>query len=95
MTHAHVTEASRGDTFELGNITMSLLVGTDQSNGAFALGEFAGGEGAWTVLHTHERTEESFYVLDGRFTFTVGDRDVLADRHLHPHPTQHETRNAS
>jgi quercetin dioxygenase-like cupin family protein len=78
MTHAHVTEASRGDTFELGNITMRLLVGTDQTNGAFALGEFAGGEGQWTVLHTHENTEESFYVLDGSFTFTVGDDDFQA-----------------
>lgn len=78
MTHAHVIEASRGDTFELGNIRMRLLVGMDQTNGAFALGEFAGGEGPWTVLHTHENTEESFYVLDGGFTFTVGDDDFQA-----------------
>jgi quercetin dioxygenase-like cupin family protein len=78
MTHAHVIKASRGDTFELGNITMRLLVGTDQTNGAFALGEFAGGEGPWTVLHTHENTEESFYILDGIFTFTVADDDFQA-----------------
>lgn len=78
MTHAHVIAASRGDTFELGNITMRLLVGTDQTNGAFALGEFAGGEGPWTVPHTHQNTEESFYVLDGSFTFTVGDDDFQA-----------------
>jgi quercetin dioxygenase-like cupin family protein len=78
MTHAHVIKASRGDTFDLGNITMRLLVGTDQTNGAFALGEFAGAEGPWTVLHTHENTEESFYVLDGSFTFTVGDDDFQA-----------------
>jgi quercetin dioxygenase-like cupin family protein len=78
MTHAHVIKASRGDTFELGNITMRLLVGTDQTNGAFALGEFAGGEGPWTVLHTHENTEESFYILDGSFTFTVGNDDFQA-----------------
>lgn len=78
MTHAHVIDASRGDTFALGNITMRLLVGTDQTNGAFALGEFAGGEGPWTVLHTHEKTEESFFILDGNFTFTLGDDDVQA-----------------
>jgi quercetin dioxygenase-like cupin family protein len=78
MTHAHVIEASRGDTFELGNITMKLLVGTEQTNGAFALGEFAGGEGTWTVPHTHQNTEESFYVLEGSFIFTVGDDDIQA-----------------
>jgi quercetin dioxygenase-like cupin family protein len=78
MTHAHVIEASRGDTFKLGIITLRLLVGTDQTNGTFALGEFSGREGPWTVLHTHEKTEESFYVLDGGFTFTIGDDDVEA-----------------
>jgi quercetin dioxygenase-like cupin family protein len=78
MTHAHVIEASRGDTFDLGNITMRLLVGTDQTNGAFAVGEFGGGEGPWTVLHRHEKTDESFYVLDGNFTFTLGDDEVQA-----------------
>jgi quercetin dioxygenase-like cupin family protein len=78
MTHAHVIEASRGDTFKLGTITLRLLVGADQTNGTFALGEFSGQEGPWTVLHTHEKTEESFYVLDGGFTFTIGDDDVEA-----------------
>jgi quercetin dioxygenase-like cupin family protein len=78
MTHAHVIEASRGDTFELGPITLRLLVGTDQTNGTFALGEFSGAEGPWTVPHTHEKTEESFYVIDGGFVFTLGDDEVEA-----------------
>lgn len=78
MTHAHVIEATRGDTFELGIITLRLLVGTDQTNGTFALGEFSGGEGPWTVPHTHEKTEESFFILDGRFTFTLDDDEVEA-----------------
>jgi quercetin dioxygenase-like cupin family protein len=37
---------------------------------------FQGGEGAWTVPHLHRHMEESFYVLDGTFTLTVG-----AERH--------------
>lgn len=78
MTHAHVVEASRGDTFDLGIATLRLLVATDQTNGTFALGEFAGAEGSWTVPHVHEKTEESFYVLDGHFTFTLGEDDVEA-----------------
>jgi quercetin dioxygenase-like cupin family protein len=78
MTHAHVVDPSRGDTYDLGIITLRLLVGTDQTNGAFALGEFSGGEGPWTVPHTHEKTEESFYVLDGSFTFALEDDEVEA-----------------
>jgi quercetin dioxygenase-like cupin family protein len=78
MTCAQVIEGSRGDTFELGIITLRLLVGTDQTNGSFALGEFSGGEGPWTVLHTHEKTEESFYILDGEFTFTLEADEVEA-----------------
>lgn len=78
MTHAHFIEGSKGDTFELGIITLRLLIGADQTNGAFALGEFSGGEGPWTVPHVHENTEESFYVLEGNFTFTLGGDDVEA-----------------
>ena len=98
MTHAHVIEASRGDTFELGIITLRLLVGADQTNGTFALGEFSGGEGPWTVPHTHEKTEESFYVLDGNFTFTVGDGEVEASPGsfiLVPRSTKHVMRAGS
>jgi len=78
MTLTHFIEGSAGDTFELGIIRLRLLVGAEQTNGAFALGEFSGGEGPWTVLHVHEHTEESFYVLDGSFTFTLGDDQVEA-----------------
>lgn len=77
MTHAHVVEASRGDTFDLGIITLRLLIGADQTSGAFAVGEFSGGEaGPWTVPHIHQKTEESFYVLDGNFTFTLGEEEI-------------------
>ncbi|HZJ50151.1 MAG TPA: cupin domain-containing protein [Actinomycetota bacterium] len=79
MTHAHFLEASRGDTFELGIITLRLLVGADQTNGIFAMGEFTGGEGPWTVPHIHQRTEESFYVLAGGFTFSLDDDEVEAE----------------
>jgi quercetin dioxygenase-like cupin family protein len=95
MTHAHVIEASRGDTFELGIITLRLLVGGDQTNGSFALGEFSGGEGPWTVPHSHEKTEESFYILDGDFTFTLGEDEIEADPGsfiLVPRSTKHVMR---
>jgi len=78
MTTAHIIEGSAGETYELGIVTLRLLASTETTNGAFALGEFTGKEGPWTVPHVHRNGEESFYVLDGRFTFTLGDDDVDA-----------------
>lgn len=48
--------------------------------GAFTLAEFAGSAaGSWTVPHLHREMEESFYILDGRFTFTVGEERIEAE----------------
>jgi quercetin dioxygenase-like cupin family protein len=64
----------------MGAIRMRVLAaGNSVTNGAFTLAEFTGGEGAWTVPHLHRAMEESFFVLDGEFTFTVGDETVWAD----------------
>jgi mannose-6-phosphate isomerase-like protein (cupin superfamily) len=76
MTHPSVTDGSGGDTLDLGIVTLRLLTLAEQTNGAFAVGEFSGGEGPWTVPHVHQHTEESFYVLDGIFTFTLGTDEV-------------------
>jgi quercetin dioxygenase-like cupin family protein len=78
MTQAHLIQGKTGESYELGNIRMRLLASTAETNGAFALGEFSGGEGPWTVRHVHSKSEESFYVLEGRFTFTIGDGEVDA-----------------
>jgi quercetin dioxygenase-like cupin family protein len=50
----------------------------DPTNRAFTLAEFTGGEGPWTVPHIHREMEESFFVLDGDFTFAVGEQQILA-----------------
>jgi quercetin dioxygenase-like cupin family protein len=78
MTHPNVIQASKGETFDLGSITLRRLAGAEQTNGAFALGELSGGEGPWTVPHVHRDTEESFYVLGGAFTFTLGSDEIQA-----------------
>ncbi len=71
-------QATDGDTYRLGVVDFRILAGTDRTEGAFALGEFVGGEGAWTVPHIHETSLEGFYVLDGRFTFTIGEEEYEA-----------------
>lgn len=72
------TSTSDHDTYRLGIVDFKMLAAADRTDGAFALGEFAGAEGAWTVPHRHVISLEAFYVLDGRFTFTIGEDDVEA-----------------
>jgi quercetin dioxygenase-like cupin family protein len=68
----------RGETYRLGVIDFRIHAGTSETGGAFAFGEFSGGEGAWTVPHIHANCLEAFYVLDGRFTFTLGHGEHAA-----------------
>jgi quercetin dioxygenase-like cupin family protein len=85
------------ETLDLGIVTVRLLATAEQTNGAFAVGEFSGGEGPWTVPHVHQHTEESFYVLNGAFTFTL-DTDETEARPgsfiLVPRGTRHVLRAA-
>src|SRR5688500_16690196 len=69
----YVAEPGEGETAELGIATMRLLVPRDQTGGTFAMAEFQGGEGPWTVPHVHRGLEEGFYVVEGSFEFTSGD----------------------
>ena len=74
----HVVRPGEGRTLELGVATMRVLAaGRDVTGERFSLSEFSGTTaGPWTVPHVHHQMEESFFVLDGGFTFTVGE-----DRH--------------
>jgi quercetin dioxygenase-like cupin family protein len=75
---AHLVAPEEGRTVNLGNIQMRVLAaGEDTTDRAFTLAEFTGGEGPWTVPHIHRGTQESFYVLDGEFTFTIGEEKFL------------------
>ncbi len=85
-------EHSQGAIYDLGIARMRLLSAADQTGGGFALAEFKGGEGAWTVPHVHREAAESFFVLDGRFHFTVGSEAIAAgagDYLLVPRDTPH------
>jgi quercetin dioxygenase-like cupin family protein len=58
---------------------MRLLAASEDTAGEFAVGEFRGAAGPWTVPHVHRQSLEAFYVLDGRFTFTVASEERLAE----------------
>ena len=67
---------AEGENVDLGPVSMRLMVPSAQTGGAFAVAEFRGPEGAWTVPHIHRELEESFHVLEGAFDFTLGEREV-------------------
>jgi quercetin dioxygenase-like cupin family protein len=77
---AHVVSLGQGRTVDLGVAHMRVLASGEATNGgAFALIEFSGtAEGAWTVPHLHRGFEESFFILDGLFTFTIGEEAIAA-----------------
>lgn len=75
---AYFVDGAHGETAGLGVVNMRLIVPKAATMGSFAVAEFRGKEGAWTVPHVHRQMEESFYVLDGTFTFTCGEREIEA-----------------
>ena len=75
---AYFLDSAQGECADLGVARMRLIVPTAATQGAFAIGEFRGDEGHWTIPHVHHHMEESFYVLDGTFTFTCGEEEIEA-----------------
>jgi quercetin dioxygenase-like cupin family protein len=76
---AHTVAPGEGRVVDLGITRMRVLAAGDATTArAFTLAEFAGKPGPWTVPHLHREMEESFFVLDGDFTFTVGDEEIQA-----------------
>ena len=75
----HYVSRTSGETYDLGVASMRVLV-EEEAGGAFGLAEFRGAEGPWTIPHIHERTSESFFVLDGVFDFVCDGQPVTAER---------------
>lgn len=71
----HVVRPGEGRSVDLGVASMRVLVESSSvPHGSFTLTEFSGtAAGPWTVPHLHRAFEESFFVLDGAFSFTIGD----------------------
>src|SRR5581483_11713802 len=77
-------------------------VDAEASGGALALVESVAPKGDMPPLHVHHRDDEAFYVIDGRLTLFVADRDpvelgpgeaVLAPREI-PHVYRVESERA-
>ena len=80
MKYEHLVRPGQGQVADLGVVKMRILAAGENTVRSFTLAEFTGGPGPWTVLHIHNQVNESFFVLDGSFTFTVGDQETRAER---------------
>lgn len=90
----HVVRPGEGRSVDLGVVSMRVLAGGQVvPGGSFTLAEFSGaGAGPWTVPHVHRGFEESFFVLDGAFSFTIGAQTVEATAGMYllvPRETKH------
>ena len=73
----HAVAPGEGRVLDLGVMRMRVLAAGDPTGGGFTLTECTGAEGRWSVPHLHQAMEESLYVLDGAFSFTVGGEETV------------------
>ncbi|MDQ1585993.1 MAG: hypothetical protein QOJ90_1740 [Actinomycetota bacterium] len=68
-----IVPAGGGELLDLGRSAPRILLSGATSQGRLSVLETTQSPGGGPPLHVHGREDESFYVLDGRFTFTCGD----------------------
>ncbi len=71
---------SRGTPIQFRGETVRIKVSTQDTHGKYAVWEASIPSGGGPPLHVHHREDEWFYVLEGKFVFEVGGRQITAKR---------------
>ena len=71
-------EPGGGDARWMYDSVDTIKADASQTGGAFALVEFRTFEGSSPPTHVHSRFDNGLYVLEGKFTFHVGDESFVA-----------------
>jgi len=70
----HLRTASEIDRYLwFGRTTMNVVLGSEDTNGAFALVDQLGSANDATPLHVHHTEDEAFYLLSGSIEVVTGD----------------------
>ncbi len=78
MNSPIIRKSNEGRTIAVvGDVYRFLATGED-TNGKYAMWEAIVPPGGGPPPHTHSREEESFYILEGEITFTVGEEKIIA-----------------
>lgn len=72
--------AGEGEAIWYLGALMTKKIGAEATAGACDVIETLAAPGASPPWHVHHREDESFYVLDGRVTYYVGDQVIQAER---------------
>src|ERR687885_373451 len=74
-----VRAAGEGTVVEALGAQITLKATSQQTGGRYGCMEYLAPPGfRGPILHTHPGVDEVFYIVEGEFTFRLGDRDVCA-----------------
>jgi quercetin dioxygenase-like cupin family protein len=69
---------TEGQSFYFGGTLMTLKAANAETSGQFSLIEQVSPPGFATPLHMHHGEDEAIYIIEGAFTFFVGDQVIKA-----------------
>src|SRR4030095_14690624 len=98
MEQAIIKKPGEGRTIAVVGDVYRFLATGDDTNGKYALWEAIVPPGGGPPPHVHSRGEESFYILEGEVTFTMGDQRLVASAGMFanmPVGTPHSFKNES
>ena len=75
----YVLAPNEGEVYWMFDALDTIKAGSDQTGGSFAVVEFLDFEGSSVPLHINDRWDQGFYVIEGNYTFVIGDDVVAAE----------------
>jgi quercetin dioxygenase-like cupin family protein len=70
-----------GDPYWITGTTLDTIkITAGQTGGAFALLEARDRRGDGPPRHVHEREDEAYYILEGTYTFFIGDETIVGSK---------------
>ena len=72
-----IEEADRQSLWVMGSL-LQIVIGGEQTGGAYAIAEDRSSPGFGPPPHVHEREDEAFYVIEGEYLFGGDDGEVRA-----------------
>ncbi len=88
--------AARPPPVRVGSGIVTILLDGEATGGAYVFSDELTDPGGGPPLHVHEREDEAFFILEGRFEFRVGEQTFTAgpgDFLLAPRGVPHTFRN--
>ena len=76
---AYLIPSGMGHLFDFGDHRGRVKVSAEATAGAFLYMEIDVDRGSGVPPHVHSREDETFFILEGRFAFQIGDETVVAN----------------